>query len=508
MKPVRPEDELSAAVFNDKWQEAVFGHIFKNYAFFLKCKQFVKPEFFIHPNVRWLYGKYIEFYDSMKRVPEGVAEFRQAYISPIVDINTKKSIGTTFDMCVESSNSIGLDLVSKKMTGWIKLVTFVSGMEESRRIHNSGDFIKAIGWMESKIKEINTASFDGDGTFNFQNLAETISTMAEDEKEGVHTGSPLLDELMVEQGSVYRNPQGKLVPTPGFRKGDITMIMGPVNSGKTTLMVTFVRHALMQGYSVLYITHEQKDTDIAKKLTMSLCGVDGRTLYNMTKDDVGREHLRRIEGILTNNFVYRPYNIAGGMYVEDVVAMINRFQEERISRTGKGFDMVVNDYPGKLQSRAMAGKRLEMRNEQTYIYDQFVQLALQHKFHVIAGVQTNREAYKTSRKGDDFIGMEGVSESFGIMQIASNVLTINRSDDNKQQNKCYIYVAKSRSSETGTYLVSEVDMGRSLMFGPSLPASTGRSGKDGKAVVEELLDEAKAKAKAESSTEGKNENKV
>ena len=72
-------------------------------------------------------------------------------------------------------------------------------------------------------------------------------------------------------------------------------------------------------------------------------------------------------------------------------------------------------------------------------------------------IQSNREGSKTNRgiESNRLLMMEDVSEAWGPMASATNVITLNRSVNAKRKNRLTFYVAKSRSSETGAAIVCE-----------------------------------------------------
>ena len=53
--------------------------------------------------------------------------------------------------------------------------------------------------------------------------------------------------------------------TGGFRKGDLTTILGTSGLGKTTFVQNLARDFTLKGYKILYITTEMQDTDLIKK---------------------------------------------------------------------------------------------------------------------------------------------------------------------------------------------------------------------------------------------------
>jgi replicative DNA helicase len=482
-------------VYDEQWQEAVLGHAIRDSQFFLKCKSFLKPNYFLNSRMRWLCETVFALYDKRLKIPNE-SEIRVEAIKEFVDGKDIEQVLRKYNDCVLNANRLPIDLIREDMTAWLQMSKFSEIIPHAAQLFNTNKFQESMALIDKSVREIREVNFEKDQSFDFSDLEKVLSKINEESKDGITTGHRLLDELMVQVGETTTkitmdssgNRSEETVPAPGLKLGDTTVLLGATNSGKTTLMVTFARNALIAGKSVIYFTHEQKDTDIVLKLTAALAELtvhEAKTAFEPGKtpqeEQVRKVHRRRIkwikEEILSrpDRFKYIPYTKAGGMYVEDVVDIIRLMNEQRSNMTdsegnllGRPYDLVINDYPAKLQSKAFQGKRVEYRIEQEYIYDQFVQLALEFNVHCLVGVQSSRDGYKKNRTASDFLGMDSVAEAFGIARIASNVLTINRSEDDIKNQKMSLYIAKSRNAMTGTVFVSSTMMDRSIMFAETL----------------------------------------
>ena len=86
-------------------------------------------------------------------------------------------------------------------------------------------------------------------------------------------------------------------------------------------------------------------------------------------------------------------------------------------------------------------------------------LTKHYNFHGLFPVQANREGAKINRGDlDRMLEMEDVAEAYNIVQGADNVITINRSVDNKESRIIKFYISKSRLSQTGNAFVSETKL--------------------------------------------------
>lgn len=233
-----------------------------------------------------------------------------------------------------------------------------------------------------------------------------------------------------------------------FLLGDFTV------THNTTSMITVLCANLRQRKSALLITHEGYKGDIVDKIWCNLLDCNRAEFYAMakSKDPAIVARMTAVARVLQANLVYESMN-KPGLTVEEVEAVVRRHQEERIAKHGKGFDLLVDDYPAKLGSMNMKFGQFQKRNLDEYVYNYFVQLALEYGFHCLLAIQANRTGAKINKgqKGydDRLLTMEDVNESYGPCQIATNVITINRDPYCEALGYVIYFLSKSRSSETG-----------------------------------------------------------
>jgi KaiC/GvpD/RAD55 family RecA-like ATPase len=455
--------KIESRVFSESWQEAVFGHMVTNYAFFLKCRTHLKPSWFQNPRLYTLCSEFFGLYDEIHRMPT-VSEFVALKILSIPDPQEASRYKSVFDRCKAGAQQISVDIISKEMTGWLKISRFIDEMKTASTKFNEGNYYSAISWIKKTSNEIESASFEDDRLADFSDPVSFYTDQEEDFKNGISTGSALFDSLLVGKRSYEMD--GKRYQSPGLIRKLMTVLVGPTNAGKTSLIVTMARHAIADRKKVLIITHEQDEKPVKDKIY--------KAVFNMNAEQISRaiadpnEHKKlAMKGQFINKYLkYRHYIELGKMYVEDVIDLIKSLHEKEIAKDGKGFDLVIDDYPAKLLSRVYNSKSLQKRDIIAYVYDQFSLLAKSLDCHVIAPIQTNRDGYRQSKQGKDFIDSDSVSEAFGVAQLADNVITLNRSEEDKKHERVYLFIAKNRLGQTGNWYYSKTDLSKSLMYGP------------------------------------------
>ena len=275
--------------------------------------------------------------------------------------------------------------------------------------------------------------------------------------------NPLTTHFTVENAGVGDYYGFELDGDHLFMLGDFTV------THNTTAMITLARHAIWQHKKVLFIIHEGFPEEIRLRFLASFLGVSTKTIYQWRLDPSRRQLLMAAAEAVKKNLTYVPYIKTNAMFVEDVIEMIKKLHEDEIQRTGRGYDMVIDDYPKKLKSRQRSGQREGLyRVEVAEIYDSFNHLASEIDVHCFLAIQTNRTGLKQNNgrvESEFLLGMEEMDESFGIAQNVPNIITLNRSPQDKVKNIMRMNVTRSRNSETDIAIITRTNYSCCLSFG-------------------------------------------
>jgi hypothetical protein len=353
------------------------------------------------------------------------------------------------------------------LTYWLTARIYRLGVAESERAYNLGKFDECYRIWNTRVKEGNEARFAQDIAKTFSDPASFLARIEKRYDDAITFGIKALDDAMMPAGM----DAGPANESKSLLLGDTTLLLAPSNVGKTTALITIARHNILRRKDVLWFTHEGVDDDLQQKMMQAVLGIDTPTLLAMYKTESGLAEITAAMRLVDRHLVYIPWNHPG-MVVEELVPIIERRQEERRAKyNGKGFDLLVDDYPGKLSTQMAVGGRMEQRNLDAKVYDFFVQLGLKHRFHVLAAIQTNREGSKANRDDTRLLTMEDVRESWDTMTMATNVITVNRDSRAAARNRVIYYVSKSRSSRTGRAVVCRSNYGASLTHSEQLGAT-------------------------------------
>lgn len=457
--------------FSVEKQRAVLGHALYDERFFSIIIGRVEAEWFSEPMVCRIYDALKKWYLKWQRQPTVNELLDSEWITKLGNQEIQIIQGTVA-MIKKSRETYTPTPLLAEMEVWLKARLLQLALPMAAGAFNLRKIDDAVTVLNNMVKEFHEIRFMEDGESTFDKFRDDLFKEQIEKSHALTFGLKSMDRLLDPYGA-----SGSLLP------GDMTVILAPTNVGKTSVMVTIACHNIAQGKSVLFVSHEGRPDEIKNKFMRCLTRLSQPELLRAYMDPKMSDDLRAYEEMFKRYLVYVPMN-KPGQTVEEVAIAIERYQDRRRLSTGKGFDMLIDDYPAKLSTDQAKKGNLQLRHIQEMVYNQFVQMGLHHKFHVLVAIQTNREGSKVNRKMGVFkhetrlLHMEDVMETWGAMTAAATVISINRTAGDAELNKLTYLICKSRSGETGWAVVVNTDYNRCLIHANDLGAFWYR-GEDG-----------------------------
>lgn len=464
--------------FNENKQLAILGHMLVDPKFFLLSRSLIKPEWFKNPHCELVYKAMLAWYAKWGR-PGTPDEIRDGPDVGGEEPSTRVKLVDKTKQAIKETANFNLDALSSELTNWLKARIFYTATHKAEDDFNRERYGEAYRVMDQALKEIKEASFVRDRVESFANWRADLEQDAMERKEAMTFGLKSVDDLLLPE-----NEGGSLL------RGDTTILLAPTNVGKTTTMISIAMANVRNLKRILFITHEGRKQDIKDKMRRCFMEVDGRELFELPRTEEGVARLERAALVMDSLIDYVSYNKAG-LTVEEMEAFIRRRQEEEMAKhDGKGYDMLVVDYPAKLTSVMAKGGQMNKRTLDEIVYGYYIQLALEYNFHALLAIQTNREGAKVNKGQKDerrLLVMEDVHESYGVMQEATNVITLNRDALSKARGRMTFHLDKSRSSETGFAVVARTDFAKAITHSNKLGSIWYRGVSTASDKVEEFL---------------------
>lgn len=447
--------------FSEAKQDALLGHLIKDEKFFRQARAKIQSEWFLDAYCSKVWSAKVSFFEKFGRSAT-VEELRESRAFATEDSATKEKILNKINQCLLAMQNYKLDALADELTNWMHARIYHEGVNKSKDMFNSQKFDEAYTVLKGLSKDIDSTSFIGDNEVDFEGFYQDIELALAQRKNAITFGSSLVDRLLLPDAEF-----GSLLP------GDTTVLLAPTNVGKTTTVISVICHNIKRGKSCLLITHEGTEQDLKLKIWCNILGCSKADLVEMHRTEEGLNRLNKGLGFIRRFLTFVHYPKAGAT-IEEVESIVRRKQDERIAQKGKPFDLVVDDYPAKLITTLAKGGQFSKRHIDDISYGYFVQLALEYNSHCLLPVQSNRTGSKINKnvqaEEKRLLLGEDVQESFGVIQQATNVITLNRDPLAEALGYMTFYIDKSRSNEKGFAVVCRTDYARATTHSDDLGA--------------------------------------
>lgn len=323
--------------------------------------------------------------------------------------------------------------INEEMTQFIRANIFVDGCMEAVGLFNAPNKKdEAYAVINKKLEALNRTNFGHDGNTRFGTWRDVIANSNIEHANAIRTGLHEIDAAL----------GGGLLP------GTWTTFLGSSNAGKSMIMANLAKQAALQGKRVFVTVHEDEETPTKLRYLACFAEVEyNRLAYGytlLTPEEIAR--IDKADALLKEKVVLR-FMYTDKSSVENVMMKARNLMRDwdgTPDHLAGGFDLFLCDYGQCLTSSDF--KKLDsVRHLQEHVYHLLKQLCLELKIPGAGGAQVNREGNKMNSKGLDWLRMTDVAEAFGIAKKSSNVITINRSTQDVQNNRVVYLLDKSRN---------------------------------------------------------------
>lgn len=469
--------------FNASRQNAFLGYLITDKSKYHQIKDKIKKSWF---EESWtgeafeIYRKWSEKHDPHNEKIPSFEEVTSSNDFMCLDQAKQLRLRGSISSAIAAKATFDWDSILSELTSWLKCRIYLENVTKSTELFNGRKFNEAFGILEKSVQQYQNIQFFNDESADFLDWREHFESSEKERQNALTTGLTIMDQQIDPACK-----KGCLLP------GDTTLFIASSGVGKTTAMITLAVSNMFQGKSVLFITHEDRKKNIMDKMWCNVTKKTKPELLSLYKTE--EMAFKSAAYFLNDRMTYLHIIDPEQMTVENVASVIEKKQAERILKEGKGYDLLVIDYPSKLQAQQSNKVHMQFRQVEHYVYNYFVQLALKHNFHAVLAIQTNREASKNNKHQGKYgtqnrlIMSEDVSEAWGPITVATNVISINRNDTYGE--KVIFHICKTRSNITGISILAKSDYGRAISHSDNLGGLWYKGNTSIAAITPELLNQ-------------------
>ena len=241
----------------------------------------------------------------------------------------------------------------------------------------------------------------------------------------------------------------------GLTNKSLNIALAGTGVGKSLFMCHMAASALSQGRNALYITMEMAEERIAERIDANLLNVDISQLENLSKD-MFTDKVQRIAAKTQGKLIIKEYP-TGQANTSHFRALLNEMKLK------KNFvpEIIFVDYLNICASSRMKGMGGAI-NSYSYIKsiaEELRGLAVEFNVPIMSATQTTRSGY-----GNDDVGLEDTSESFGLPATADLMFALITNDELNNLGKIMVKQLKNRYNDaTGANQKFTIKVDRSKM---------------------------------------------
>ena len=429
--------------FEITFQFAIIKMMLKDDHFLEHCSLYLKDDYFESIYLGWLFGKVVDFFNKFHKRPS--LDTIQNEISKFSN-DQRLPYKTIFDK-VMSCEFDDESYLREELSSFVKAVVFMKKQSAVIDLYNSGEYEDAFAAVRETAKEIDNVDFSEEDCVNFDNLEGILEKIRKDTGNKTKLGISMFDKAM--NGGV---PDKTLV-----------VYLGATNVGKSIVLINQAVNFMNQGKKVLFIDVEMSEDIVTTRFLACITGI---SLNRLIRDesflsDEERQKIRAAKEILKAQLKLKILH-EEGVYIEDVSRICNT-QKKKFN-----FDAAIVDYGQALSIKEKYSSNYERQGE---IYRRLGRIALSHNIIMVTAAQGTRAAQSLSRnskKANDLLRMEDISESFHICRKAGVVITITKSERDEANDKIKLLLDKQRIGRTNIAVIYHTDFNCSRVFGPDM----------------------------------------
>lgn len=354
-------------------------------------------------------------------------------------------IGATIRQMEELQSDIQIDYVLSELHKFIRLAKINRAIEEAADAAANGDIEAA----ENALYKQDLGGRDTPGIY-LHDAKSMLSFLDQTEVDFFSSGVEELDKRGI-------HPQ----------RGTMFILMAPPKRGKSWSAIQMGKSALLHRKSVLHITLEMSEQQVAKRYIQALYSMASRDVATVRIPTFTRDDLGRCTSIDFHNFTPDVINDATRAKIAErltalkrrrpvliksfpsgslTVAKLQSFLDMLERKDGFVPDLVIVDYPDLM---AISGEN--RRTETGGVFVHLRGLAQARNFALVCPTQGNRQS-STAR----LVRQDHVSEDWSKVMTTDFLVTYNQTQRERSVNLARLFVAAGRSDEDMfTVLISQ-----------------------------------------------------
>lgn len=428
--------EKMAFEFNDEFQLGIFELMLNDLYFCGQAVLQLRPEYFKNEFYAYYFNTIKSLFEEFNAVPS-----KMQLMNEILKITPdKQEMYLAILKRIYQPKFCDHSYIKSNLTKFCKKANNFHIFETIRRNTNQDpDYVNDI--ISKMIEEQKTINFNSISCQSPGHLTSIMEKSAEDVKRLIPTFMPKIDKAL----------------DGGVPRGTLTLGLSGTNVGKSIWLINWAYHLVKNGYKVFYVNLEGFENQTILRLASRAIGCPVSDIRHNRLSDVDLKKRNAFETEFKDKIqIY--HNATFDFKFEDLIPIA------RQKKCEFDFDAMIIDYVQIMRAKK---SYKELRHEQSYTHRGISSLCAELDVAGITVAQGNRETQDKNNKGHSLIRMDDISECFEISRAAATVMTLNRSDKDKEMDLVRVLLDKQRDGQTGVIEVCKTNFSRMGFYGDS-----------------------------------------
>jgi len=409
-------DNKKLSIYGYSFQTKLISCLMTDAAFVGQVYDILKVDYFEADAVQFLVKRCISYFTKYKRT--ATIEVLKVGINKVEDPLHRAEIIRALKAACESAGSSDEEFIKETTIAFCKNQELKNAILESVQLLQNEDYDSIKSKIDSALK------VGMDSNIGLEYFEKPSARYAEDSRNPIPTGWPVLDEIM----------KGGLGP------GELGMAIAPSGAGKSWLLASIGANALKQNKRVVHYTLELSENYTGIRYDCILTGIP------IEKTSL---HIDKIESALKDH----PGELIIKWFPTKSVSLMGlRAHLSKLKVIDKSPDLVVIDYADLLKS---SNPKLAKHEMLEILYEELRGLAGEFELPVWTVSQSNREGLN-----DDIIEADKAAGAYAKIFTADFVMSLSRKAKDKLSNTARLHVIKNRFGPDGMTFPAYMDTSR------------------------------------------------
>jgi replicative DNA helicase len=402
-------------------EQTILKNLLKNEEYARKILPFVKDEYFTVEEDRVLFHEIKDFIVKYNNIPtvdallievDSIAHLKEDQVKQIVNTVKelhKDDIDTNMDWLVDSTEK------------FCQEKAIYHAIMKSIDIMNNKDSTNTKGAIPQLLTDALGVSFD-------PNVGHDYLEQYEDRYDYYHR---VLEKIPFDLDFFNK------ITKNGLPKKTLNIALAGTGVGKSLFMCHVAASCLSMGKSVLYITLELAEEEVAKRIDANLMNITFDDLMNLPKE-MYQKKAENIKNKTTGKLIVKEYPTAGAGSIH-FKSLLNELNLKKSFRP----DIIFIDYLNIcMSSRIKPGASVNSYTYVKAIAEELRGLAVEYDVPVVSATQTTRSGFVSSD-----IGLEDTSESFGLPATADFMFALISTEELQELGQLMVKQLKNRYND-------------------------------------------------------------